>query len=240
MESRGIRLAVLVDEKKHRIYLNGQDFEAGRIPKSSVIHELCHASLAENIDVSFGSCLLSRKYAHASHEFGTKALERDNTSFIDTSDQKEAEGTPLYDFFDVYHGSVELWVEELLLKTDRGMGAQRIEGYFRRFETVEKFERSKKTRRQTILSCSLVMALARRWEISPPMPIDLRLFFAPEEVAILEELIGHKERLPRLTYERSLDLRVLESEMQYIASLFGMEIVPRFQEEEGTTVWIFD
>ena len=72
------------------------------------------------------------------------------------------------------------------------------------------------------------------------MPIDLRLFFSPHEVAILEELIRHKEKLPQLAYEKSVDLKVLEAEMRHVASVLGMAIVPRFQEEEGTTVWSFD
>ncbi|MDD4610904.1 MAG: hypothetical protein PHU73_03055 [Patescibacteria group bacterium] len=216
------RILTEIRERAHEVWVHESVLENPGLYTGDVIHELCHASLAERVDPAFSSYYFSKKYGELKgeewREFGQKAQM-------------------------VYlAGShVDVWVNDLrhdhwpeLTEQDNNTFAQGVVGIINLGHT----ERLRDPR-SFLAICQYQAEKDRRGNANSS---DLFRFLRSKGIALdprAMELVEYFKSLPWLKFEPKKDLELFEQSTQEVARILGLPINPRLVREDDRWVWEF-
>lgn len=214
------------DEIAHRVL---SDLSAKRhivtlpeIPTEvDLVHELCHAALAERIDPNFATAYFANKYGDL--------CDKDISAF-----KKEAE------MFYCSWCFIDLWVDELrheywpeLTKDDHESFARGVYGLVLSGQTDHLRSIG------GLMGISLQVAFQERNEIEPVGDLSPAIKALGQEATLaIDRLTSILKSLPRLSYNTKDDLVVLEKSVGKFAQAFDFPISPKLIFEEDRNVWV--
>jgi len=175
-----------------------------------VLHELCHAKLAELIDPIFSTVIFSKKYSIADRKFQKSAKQ-------------------LY----LSQSHVDIWVNDLRHHVWPHVTIVDCASFLRAAEVI--FHED-----PTIITDSLELSIALAQYLGEAKRRSLFIPLLPQSLLtpLIIELSQFYQSLPPLSYNKTEDIRLLEKTTQQAARILDFQIIPKLVDEEGRIVWI--
>ncbi len=202
------------EEKMHEVWL----------PKKKaflpdVVHELCHGKLAEAIDPLFATAAFVKKYA-----------ELQGVAQQDL-DQK------LHQFSWSWAG-IDIWVNDLRHKYWPNLTSQDHSAFIQGINEAGAEQLAVFEQYTPAIGLAMHMGEAKRHGLgSFGQYMELIMAFDQESRNLLIYLATLYERLPRLFFNKKVDLKAMEEMVKAAARALKFPITPRIIEEEGRNVW---
>jgi hypothetical protein len=181
-----------------------------------IVHELCHAHLAETVDPAFASVFYSRQ-----------SISQAMTIFANKAKMV---------YWSVAH--MDIWVDDIRHARWPNFTSKDL-NYFG--ERVNALARNGSWRAisvpEIILGIAVTLAESKRFGIPAP---DLSFPIAGLEEKygnVLAKLRVFYENLPALPKDRAEALRILEESVAAVAQIIRVPFIPRLVREQGLHVW---
>lgn len=185
-------------------------------------HELCHASLAERIDIQFAAVFLSPKYAQLRNEPQRHFKEMRKWFYL------------------CWNMVADLWADDLCHQLWPELIVQAINDFNEKCIMVEEAGQQKIfSSWEMAIGIVLHMGEIRRFNLflNRNRIFELLTQFDAESQNILTRLSRLCAQLPALKYEQETDLKSLEEAVSAAKEILNFPINPRLAEENGRMVW---
>ncbi len=187
-----------------------------------LVHELCHASLAERIDLAFATIYFSRRYARQ-------------------SEKAEKEFAKKYQMLYLAWSHVDIWVDELrhslfpeLTLADHDSFFQSVSG----IASLDKKTLAGLEAPQHLLALAVHLAETKRFGLVKQDFSKILGCLSRDGQKTVSRMRQFYEVLPRLTFQKELDVVALLDSVQKAANKLGLPIAPQIIEEESRRVWL--
>ena len=223
------RLRVLSFSREHAIQLTLNSYIEPEKNKDMMVHELCHAALAERIDPAFASALFLKKYRELKGEEEKKFSQATREFYLAWC-------------------HIDLWVDALRDSLWPELTQQGHKSFVQAMQGLARAgERDAFRQPDNIIAMALNSLEGKKYGF-PPFNIKKALGKETgEEVARPVRLLSqYYESLPPLSYNREEDLALLQRSVQGAAAVLKRVgilpklIQPTIQAEEGRYVWSLD
>lgn len=221
-EQRTCRIASDPAAKTHEVFAPSlESVKPGDVHFVDAVHELCHAALAERVDVSFATLYFSKKYSvltgEAQEEFCAKARM-------------------LYWAW----AHVDIWVDDLMTRELPDVARAERESFAVSVLTIAQSNPRALGTLEGIVALAISMAGDRRRGRQSSVPPVVKVALDSPATELLGLLGGMYADLPRLKFSRDEDLAILEQSVQQMIEALDLPIIARFVFEQDRMVWELD
>lgn len=203
------------EARLHRVILPARPTEM------EVVHELCHAALAERVDPAFATLYFASSYGKLEGE----------------------EARAFYEKAQMLYGAwchVDLWVDDLRYEHWPELALQDCKRFAQAVYGVALAKQSELLRSvEGLVGIALQIAFIERHKLTgqPDLAPVVRMLGQDAEL-VVDRLISILGNLPRLSFDAKRDLIALEQSVKAVAQTFGFPIEPRLVQEQGQNVWV--
>lgn len=207
-------------KKTHEVWVNQEPMNNLSLFIPDLVHELCHASLAERVDGVF-----------ATSRFGPESNRLD----CEDPDEFVCRASELF----LAKAHEDIWINDLRHAHWPEISQQDADSFAQSaFELTRQNQWEGLRQPTSILGLALQLAEVKRHHLRP---IDisplLRRGLGRDVWRFITETSEFYESLARLQNNRGQDLVIFEASVQEAARKFGLSIHPRLIEGEGQAVW---
>jgi len=208
-------------EQRHEIWIHPNVLQNPELFEVDVLHELCHAKLAESTDPLFATTSVSEKY---------KGLEGEKDRIL-VKKLKQLGLACLH---------IDMWVNDLRHEYWPELTRKDIVSCF---DGIKKIAKSGDDytlgQIEMLIAIAMNIAAVQRnmsKKKRPKYQSTLALYDTNSRVFI-NKLANYFKSLPRLTGNIREDLAILEESVQHIVNVFDLQIDPKILEENGEGRW---
>lgn len=208
--------------RRHEIWVHPGVIRKPDLYACDLVHELCHARLAETVDPAFATVFFSSRYANlsgkAEREFALKYRQM---------------------YFSWAH--VDIWVDELrhfhfpeLTATDHIGFYEAVSG----MSNLGKEAHEVLAAPENLLAIAVHLAEIKRLGLARQDFSKILNQVGRTGQKIVSQMTALYTGLPRLTFEPQKDLMILSDSVRQAAAKLGFAFAPRIVEEKGRRVWL--
>ncbi len=207
---------------RHEVWVHPGVIQNPETYLCDLVHELCHASLAERVDVAFSTIYFSRHYAHL-------------------SSKAEKEFAKKYWLLYLAWAHVDVWVDELRHSLFPDLTFADHDSFFKSISVIASLDKNELVgleQPQHLLALAVHLAETKRFGLAKQDFSQILNCLSREGQKTVSRMHQYYAILPRLTFQPEKDLAILLDSVQKAAKKLGLPIAPRILEEEGRQVWL--
>lgn len=208
-------------DQRHEVWLAGGAARDPETYRVDIMHELCHAKISEAVDPAFSTMYFKREYGALTGEdqqrFNHQARLA-NLAWLHT----------------------DVWVNDLRHQHWPELTEEDVKTLYKSIRDLIKYgDTTKLHNPETMIGIALSMAETRRHKLTPKKMSEQEITRAmgPSRMPTINQLAKLYANLPRLTFNRDVDLANLGTSVQQVARILQLPITPHIIEEEGRAVW---
>jgi hypothetical protein len=213
------RITCLPDERRHEVWLSPSAAGNPRLFLSDIVHELCHAKLAELIEVAFSTLFFRRRYGSLKGQ---------------AEQQFQRKSQYLYWSW----AQVDICVNDLrysrwpeLAFEDRGTFLASL------MELAERGQADYLSSNEAVFGLALQTAETERHAMPEVDLSGILEVMTRDARQTYQKLLAIYRALPQLSLDPRTDLLLLEGSVQRVAKKLRFPISPKLVSEEGRRVW---
>jgi hypothetical protein len=213
------RITCLPNEQRHEVWLSASAVQNPDLFLPDIVHELCHAKLAETVDVAFSTLFFRKRYGRlqgqAQLQFARKAQY-------------------LYWAW----AQVDIWVNDLRHSHWSELSHVDQESFIGSLaQLIREGQAQYLNTNKAVFGLALQVAEAERHHLAVFDPAAIVDHMNQESRKTYAKLVSFYRSLPPLSFDRTHDLATLEHSVQKVAKHLRFPVSPKLVDEEGRKVW---